>query len=198
MTDRRTFLAGAAATMLAMPLLPAPALARRGWRGLFDRRSLAGWTPVGDANWRVERGILTADRGAISFLVSLDSFRDFELRAEFWVSPDANSGIFLRCQDRARITADNSYEVNIFDTRPDPTYGTGAIVNVAPVAAPMPRAGGRWNVMTMSAQGDRFQVVLNGRTTVNGVRDGRHRGGPIALQYGAGIVRFRRVELRPL
>lgn len=29
------------------------------------------------------------------------------------------------------ITAMNAYEVNIFDTRPDPTYRTGAIVNVS-------------------------------------------------------------------
>ena len=193
MTSRRTFLLGAAAA-----LLPFPAHARAGFRPLFNRRCLEGWTPVGDANWRVERGILTADRGAISFLVSRDRYRDFELRAEFWVSPDANSGIFLRCQDPAAITADNAYEVNIFDRRPDPTYGTGAIVNVAPVAAPMPQAGGRWNLMAIRAQGDRFNVVLNGRTTVAAARDGRHREGPVALQYGAGTVRFRRVELRPL
>ncbi|HTU11771.1 MAG TPA: DUF1080 domain-containing protein [Allosphingosinicella sp.] len=195
MTSRRAFIAGCAATLLA-----APALARRpAARRLFNGRSLDGWMPVGDANWRVERGLLIADRGTgMSFLVSRDGFRNFELRAEFWVSADANSGLFLRCRDRAAITPDNSYEVNIFDARPDPTYGTGAIVNVAPVAPPMPRAGGRWNAMTVRAQGDRFDVVLNGRTTVDGARDARHAEGPIALQYGSGMVRFRRVDLRPL
>ena len=193
MTSRRTVILGAAAALVAPP-----AFARAGLRPLFNRRNLNGWTPVGDANWRVEHGILTADRGGISFLVTPQSYRDVEIRAEFWVSPDANSGIFLRCQDPAAITADNSYEVNIFDRRPDPTYGTGAIVNVAPVAAPMPRAGGRWNVMAIRARGDSFRVVLNGRTTVAAARDGRHRDGPVALQYGAGTVRFRRVELRPL
>jgi hypothetical protein len=193
MIDRRIFLAGAAASLLATP-----ALARPRFRRLFNRRCLDGWTRVGDANWRVERGVLMADRGAMSFLVSQESFRDFELRTEFWVSPDANSGIFIRCQDRATISVANSYEVNIFDRRPDPTYGTGAIVNLAPVATPRPQAGGRWNRMTIRAQGDRFDVVLNGRTTVANARDGARREGPIALQYGAGIVRFRRVEIRSL
>jgi hypothetical protein len=192
MTDRRTFLLGAAAA-----LLPAPAFARTPTRRLFNGRNLDGWSAVGDANWRVEDGILSADQGGISFLVSRENYGDLDLRAEFWVSGDANSGVFLRCQDRARITADNAYEVNIFDTRPDPTYGTGAIVNVARVS-PMPRAGGRWNVMAIRARGDRFSVALNGRTTVDGVRDGRYAQGPVALQYGAGTVRFRRVELRPL
>jgi hypothetical protein len=193
MTSRRIFLLGAGAA-----LLPLPAHARAGFRPLFNRRCLEGWTPVGDANWRVEHGILTADRGGISFLVSRQSYRDVELRAEFWVSPDANSGIFLRCQDPAAITADNAYEVNIFDRRPDPTYGTGAIVNVAQVARPYPQAGGHWNTMLIRARGDSFSVVLNGRTTVAAARDGRHREGPVALQYGAGTVRFRGVELRPL
>ena len=43
------------------------------------------------------------------------------MRAEFWADPDCNSGIFMCCQDRSKITADNSYEVNVFDKRPDPT-----------------------------------------------------------------------------
>ncbi len=190
MTDRRTLLIGAAAALFA-----APASARRPFRALFNRRSLAGWTAVGDANWRVRGGIVSADRGTPGFLVSRESFRDFELRVEVWVSEDANSGIFIRCTDRARISPDTGYEVNLFDRRPDPGYGTGAIVNVARVS-PMPRAGGRWNVMTIRAEGDRFSVVLNGVTTVDGVRDGAHREGPIALQYGSGIVRFRTVEIR--
>jgi hypothetical protein len=189
--DRRSFLIGAAA------LVAAPARAAPRFRRLFDGRSLAGWTPVGDANWRVENGMIVADHGAISFLVSRDSYRDLELRAEFRVSANANSGLFLRCQDRARITADNAYEANIFDTRSDPTYGTGAIVGVAPVS-PMPHAGERWNVMIVRARGDVFHVALNGRTTVAAARDGRWREGPVALQYGAGIVRFRRVEVRAL
>ena len=189
---RRHVLIGLGAAALAPP-----AFARGRVRRLFDGRGLAGWDRVGDANWRVERGVLGADQGGISFLVSRDSFRDFELRAEFWVSPDANSGIFLRCQDRATITVANSYEVNIFDRRPDPTYATGAIVNVAPVS-PLVPVGGRWSRMRIRAEGDRLNVVLNGRTTVAGARDATHREGPVALQYGAGTVRFRRVELREL
>lgn len=189
---RRQLLAGLAAAAVAPP-----AFARAPVRPLFDGHSLAGWDRLGDANWRVEGGALAADQGGISFLVSRESFRDFELSALFWVSPHANSGLFIRCQDRAEITVANSYEVNIFDLRPDPTYGTGAIVNVAPVS-PLPQAGGRWNVMIVRAEGDRLGVRLNGQTTVAGARDGRHREGPVALQYGAGLVRFRSVVLREL
>lgn len=190
MTSRRAFLLG-----VGMALVAAPASARTRFRRLFNGRSLDGWIPLGDANWTVENGVIRADRGGLSFLVSRESYRDFELRVEFRVSPDANSGIFIRCSDRARITAGNAYEVNIYDTRPDPTYGTGAIVDVARVS-PMPRAGNRWNVMAIRAVGDVLSVAMNGVTTVNAVRNTAHREGPIALQYGAGRVTFRRVDIR--
>ena len=118
-----------------------------------------------------------------------------EIRAEFWADDDANSGIFLRCQDRNKVGAANAYEVNIFDKRPDPSYGTGAIVNVAKVARPMPKAGNRWNTYEITARGDRMVVVLNGQQTADG-HDGKHRSGPIALQSAAGTIRFRIVEIR--
>ena len=74
----------------------------------------------------------------------------------------------------------------------------------------MPKAGGRWNMLEITAQGDAFTVVLNGQKTVDGARDTKHPSGPIALQHGAGlrddkgvpndrgVVRFRKVEIRPL
>ncbi|WCM29497.1 DUF1080 domain-containing protein [Sphingomonas sp. QA11] len=86
--------------------------------------------------------VICANKGDFSALVSSASYRDFGLRAEFWVSHDANSGIFIRCSDRDRINPGSVYEVNIFDTRPDPGYGTGAIVELAKVS-PVPKAGGR-------------------------------------------------------
>ncbi len=192
MTDRRTVILGLAAAGLATP-----ALAARPFTVLLDGTSLNGWSPVGDANWTLADGAVSADRGGMSFLVSRDSFRDFELRAEIWVSPDANSGIFIRCSDRTRFTPANAYEVNVFDQRPDPTYGTGAIVDIAPVS-PVPKAGGRWNLLEISARGPVLSVVFNGVTTVDGARDTAHAEGPIALQYGAGTVRFRRVEIREI
>ncbi len=188
-TSRRSFLLGFAAASVATP-----AFAMGGFMPLFNGRNLDGWTAVGDANWTVDDGMICADKGGPGFLVSAASYRDFALRAEFWVSHDANSGIFIRCSDRGRISAMSAYEVNIFDTRPDPDYGTGAIVDVAKVF-PMPKAGGRWNVMEIRARGDAFSVALNGRKTVDSARNAAHPDGPVALQYGAGAVKFRSVGI---
>ena len=91
--------------------------------------------------------------------------------------------------------ATNAYEANILDTRSDPSYGTGAIVNVAKVD-PMPKAGGKWNTMEIAAKGDRLSFVFNGIRTVDNVQDNKYADGPIALQYGTGIVKFRNVRVR--
>lgn len=179
-----------------------------GWTPLFNGRDLQGWDRIGDANWRIEEGTLVADRGN-GFLVSKESYGDFRLRAEFWVEAGTNSGIYIRATDPTTVTSANSYEVNIWDERPEPRFGTGAIVDLAAVD-PMPKAGGRWNEFDITARGDTFTVVLNGRTTVDGARDARHRTGRIALQHGVGVrdsqgvpndrgvVRFRKVEIRSL
>jgi hypothetical protein len=176
-------------------ILPADA----GWVTLFDGSNLNNFTRLGDANWRIQDGYATADLGGkeSSFLVSKQSYKDFQVRAEFWVDNTANSGVFIRCTDPNKITATNAYEVNIYDTRPDPSYGTGAIVNVAKVS-PMPRAGGQWNTMDITAKGSQLTVVFNGVVTVNNVQDSKFASGPIALQWGQGVVKFRKVDIRPL
>ena len=58
--------------------------------------------------------------------------------------------------------------MNLFDTRPDKSYGTGGIVNVPGATVnPMPTAGGKWNVMEIEARGTNLIVSLNGPQTVN-------------------------------
>lgn len=179
-----------------------PARAQEGWTVLFDGKNLDHFNKIGDANWRIEDGAVVADKGT-GFLVTKESYGDFQLRAEFWADEDANSGIYIRLSDPNKVTADNSYEVNIYDKRPDPSYGTGAIVNLAKVE-PMPKAAGKWNTYEITAKGPEFTVVLNGQKTVDGARDDKFKSGPIALQNAPGVVKdkgvvkFRKVEIRRL
>ena len=167
-----------------------------GWVTLFDGQHLDHWNAIGDANWVLIDGEVHAFRGN-GFLVSKDTFTDFEIKAEFWVDTKANSGIFIRCTDPAKLTAENCYEVNIFDARPDPSYGTGAIVNVAKVE-PMPKAADKWNTYEIVAKGPKFTVTLNGQRTVDGAENDKHKSGRIGLQYGAGVVKFRLLQIKPL
>lgn len=171
------------------------------WTTLVDgTKGLDNFNRVGEANWSATDGAIQASQGGKdnAYLVSKSSYKDFMLRVEFWASDDVNSGVFLRCQDPGKITDENCYEANIFDQRPDPTFGTGAIVKVAKVADPMPKAGGKWNTYEISARGTRLVLVLNGTKTVD-IDDSKFVSGPIALQWGGrGTIKFRKVEIRPL
>src|SRR5437868_2546724 len=142
------------------------AVGQGAWVTLFDGKSLDNFNKIGDASWRIEDGAVVADKGN-GFLVSKNAYGDFELRAEFWVGPDANSGIFIRCTDPEKVGTDSAYEVNIWDDRPNKDYATGAIVNVAKVDN-MPTTTGKWNTYEITAKGDQFTIVLNGQKTDEG------------------------------
>lgn len=194
-------LIGCAAVPLAQnaPAQMAPPSQGEDWVTLLDGDKMGDWNEVGKADWQVmDDGVQAIKKTGeeTAYLVSKDSYKDFQIRAEFWVDTIANSGIFIRCADPQKITATSCYEVNIFDTRPDPSYGTGAIVNFAKVD-PMPKAGEQWNTFEITAQGPRLVVVFNGNKTVD-IQDSKFASGPFALQYGVGVVKFKKVQIKPL
>jgi hypothetical protein len=170
-----------------------------GWTQLFDGKSLDGWAQVGTANWRVEDGAIVADKSTApqgGHLVTNNSYKDHMIYAEFWTDEPANSGIFVRCKDPKKIGARDCYEFNIFDTRPDPSYGTGAIVYFAE-ASPALKVAGKWNTMEISANKRHLTLTLNGTKTAD-VNSGFFEEGHFTLQYGAGTIKFRKVAVKPL
>ena len=186
---------------LWLPLSGGPTMSAQssggGWTTLFDGKTLKGWNVVGDANWEVADGVVQASKAsANAYLVTPVSYGDFQITLEFWVTADANSGVFIRCEDPKDISATNAYEVNIYDTRPDQAYRTGGIVDVAKPASVI-MTGGKWNTFDITARGSKLTVILNGMTMVD-ITDTKHARGAIALQYGAGTVKFRNVRVRAL
>ncbi len=187
--------------LLAACLLAGCALFQRGDGPaiLIDgAKGLSNFEILGDGNWRAADGFIEVTEAGKdgSYLVSKKAYVDFALRVEFWASEDANSGVFLRCEDPKKPTDASCYEANIFDRRPDPIYATGGIVGVAPAPQPPPQAGGRWNVYEIIARGDLIAIALNGKKTVE-IRETRHLGGRIALQRVAGTLRFRKLAIVP-
>jgi hypothetical protein len=85
-----------------------------GWITLLDGpKGLENWNRVGTANWAVVDGIVQADKSVKDggFLVSKNSYKDFMIRAEFWVSDDANSGIYMRCDALRQSQRDHRQEL---------------------------------------------------------------------------------------
>ena len=178
-----------------------------GWTQLFDGSTMNGWDQVGTANWRVEGGALVADKstapprpdgqpGGGGHLVTKNSYKNHMIYAEFWVDEKANSGIFVRCKDPKKIGARDCYEFNIFDTRPDPSYGTGGIVYFAE-ANPRLKAADKWNTMEITANKRDLILTLNGTKTAQ-TNNGFFEEGHFTLQWGSGVIKFRKVAVKPL
>lgn len=174
-----------------------PVESKAGWTLLFDGRSLSGFAPTGEADWKVEEGTITATKG-VGFLITKQMYGNFELKAEFWPDKSVNSGIFLRCAD-GPVNAMGCYEVNIFDAHAE--FPTGSINNVKTVLPERPNTTEKWNTFEVMAEGSHLVLKLNGKTTVD-ARDERRASGTIALQEGganaSGVVRFRNVKIRPI
>lgn len=187
----KTMVAALAATLVTMPASLGLAADMTDMLG----KDLEQWTELGDANWSLNDGVVQADSGN-GFLVSNEVFDNFELVLEFYPGPDTNSGVFLRCADPAAIADTTCYEANIFDKRPDQSGRTGGIVNVAPPAKVIDSEN-QWNSYEIAANGSHITVKLNGQMTVD-IEDEKLASGPIALQYAAGSIKFRNVQIRKL
>jgi 3-keto-disaccharide hydrolase len=187
-------MAAAAVTVIvaAMPAASAHAADMTDMLG----KDLEQWDQLGDANWSLSDGVVAADGGS-GFLVSKETFENFELTLEFYPGPDSNSGVFLRCENPAEITDQSCYEANIFDKRPDQSGRTGGIPHIA-APSEVIDSEDQWNSYHIMVDGSHITITLNDVKTVD-VEDTTHSGsGPIALQYAAGSIKFRNVQVRKL
>ena len=174
-----------------------------GWKLLFDGSTLKGWeahaasaTEPAATAWRVADGAIVCDGDRRGWLGTDDMFSDFNLKIQFRVGEKTNSGVFLRSQKTGGIPAETGYELQIWDFRP--TYKTGALVN-AIEAAPTKILADQWNSYEVTADGNHFVVVLNGKIVLDGT-DAKHSSGVVGLQYntGGGKVEFRNIKIKPI
>lgn len=170
-----------------------------GWVTLIDgTEGMDNFNIVGDANWTAKDSAIQATEGSgTSWLVTKENYSNFTVRIEFWASHDSNSGIYMRCESATQITDRTCYEANVYDQRADPSFGTGAIVHIAPVDEPRPTVGGKWNVYVITLDGNHLVVELNNERTVD-VRDDLLASGPIGLQWARGSLRFRKMVIKEL
>ena len=168
-----------------------------GWIVLIDgENGMENFTQLGTANWTAKNGAIQADTKKTpeaGILLSKQSFKDFEIYAEFWADDDANSGIYIRVMNQKVVNTKAAYEVQIWDK--SPAMATASLMPPA-AASPMFRAANIWNTFLITARGPHMTVDMNGARAVD-VNDGAFTEGPIALQYNAGTIKFRKVMVRP-
>src|SRR4051812_26249210 len=65
-----------------------------GWVSLIGK-DLGNWDVTGNADWKIANGIIEATK-ARGFLLTKDSYTDFDLRGEVWALADSNGGFLFR------------------------------------------------------------------------------------------------------
>ena len=189
-----------------------------GFVSLFNGRDLTGWTRIGGKAeaWGVENGCLISYGEGGGWLATPKDYANFLLRLEFKLSPESNSGVYLRAPaDMTRISR-TGMEIQLLDDG-HPRYKTikpyqrsGSIYEVAAAEAGHLRPTGEWNVMEIKLEGSKATIRINSAVVVAddlakhpAELEQAHPGikretGRIGLQSHNGRVEFRAIEVKEL
>ncbi len=191
-----------------------------GFTALFNGHDLAAWEPVAAdppelakmspeeraaaeeaaraemlRHWRIEGDTLHMAGGWTS-LATRERYHDFELRLDWKIAKDGDSGIYLR----------DCPQVQIWD---NPAGSGGLYNNQRGGAAPSrvaDRPAGEWNTFRIVMVGDRVTVYLNGELVADRVPLENYwdRASPVPhtgriwLQAHGTPLWFRNISIRPL
>jgi hypothetical protein len=178
-----------------------PKESSEGWTLLFDGKTIKGWEarptsePNSKGDWKVENGSLVCGGTTPSWLHTNATFSDFVLTLEFRGSEKVNSGVFLRSQKEGEPHR-TGYELQIWDYQPA-GFNTGSLVGSLK-ASPTKIKPDAWNRYDITADGDRFLIVLNGKILLD-ARDSMHKAGVIGFQCQKDQrIEFRNIKLRAI
>jgi hypothetical protein len=196
-----------------------------GFRPLFDGVSLAGWkgftTASPPTGWKAVTGELVRD-GAGGDLVTVDLFADFELRLDWKISMNGNSGIMFRAGPGGKYPWETGPEFQVLDNAghkdgQSPLTSAGSNFAVHAPVKDVTRPVGEWNEIRLIARGPHVEHWMNGVKLLEyeiGSDDwtarvkaskfatmpgyGRESRGHIVLQDHGDVVAYRNVRLKIL
>jgi len=151
------------------------------YTGLLPRSNLRyskhGWNHYGPGYFELDEktGVLKSQGGMGLLWYSVKKWRDFVLDFEFkCAQKNTNSGIFFRIPELP--TSDDyiyhSFEIQIYDAG-DGIHKTGAIYDAEAPIMDASKPTGEWNHMTITCQGKRVRIELNGVQVVDWVMEPR-------------------------
>ena len=193
-----------------------PSTPPKGFVSLFNGKDLTGWSPIDNKkpSWFVENGILYTDGEGGGWLSSAKEYSNFELRLEFKVPVNGNSGVFIRAPHTGNPAFEGS-EIQVLDdygpeyTALKPYQYCGSIYSTVPPSKRASRPAGEWQSMQIRAEGQHVTVKLNGVKIVEAnlndhldkIKDHpglKRTGGFIGLQNHSTRVDFRNIYIREL
>lgn len=196
-----------------------------GWILLFDGQSTTGWLdskelPVNSSH--VSNGTLNP-HPCNYMLIHKDTYDNFALSLDFRISPQCNSGVFIRTfplkPREGKDVGFNGLEVAVDDTTTNGFHDTGALYDLVRPSRNAMRPQGEWNRMLIKCDKSLISVRVNDIevthtnldewTTANKRPDGTDhkfdvaykdhpRKGYIGLQDHGSDVWYKNIKLLPL
>jgi hypothetical protein len=177
------------------------------WKPLWNGKDLTGWHPIGKGEWKIEGDQIVGrhDRAEkeYSHLVTDAVYGDFEVRFKF-KSVAGNSGLYFRIDEDPKAFSG----VRGFQAEIDPKVDVGGLYETNGRSWVVKPTGeqvaswfkpGEWNEMTVSANGPRVKVTINGKTTAEIDDPQGRKQGRFALQVHGGqecLVYFKDLEIK--
>lgn len=208
-----------AGTVLAALLLVAPHAAAQsdGWRLLFDGRTFTGWRGLGydsvpSAHWTIVHGaIRKIPRGQVARmpdgqpavggdLMTIETFRDFELAWEWKIGRGGNSGVKYNVSEAFSLAnaanhAALGFEYQLLDDslaedNKIPSHRAGALYDMIAPAANVVKPAGEWNQSRLVYRGNHGEHWLNGKKVVEYDMGTAHFDSLLAKSKYRGIAHF--------
>ena len=198
------------------PLLPQSPRPPKGFISLFNGVNLEGWGEVGSPCWYVQDGVIVCSglSESTGWLRSNRLYRNFILRLEYRISPNGNSGIFLRAPHYGRSSR-LGMELQIQDdgTSPPTSTCTSAVYSVVTPRLNPAKPAGEWNRVEVVLKDRQLRVVWNGHLVHDINLDDpalstnlprthllyrRPNWGFIGLQNHRSLVEFRNIFIKEL
>lgn len=218
-----------ATSAFADPNAPLPGEAEAGFKPLFDGKTLAGWRTYRAAapkpQWQVVDGAITLTAGGGGDLITEERFADFELRWEWKIAAEGNSGLMWRVAETREPASRSGPEYQLLDPAAQGKYLSevrkgnvgGALYDLVPADPARSKPAGEWNESRLVVRGDRFELHLNGTKTAEvdlaseawrqrlagskfatWPRFAKEAKGHLCLQDHGNPVSFRRLRLKTL
>lgn len=196
-----------------------------GWTLMFDGKSLAGWRGYKSQElkpgWKAVNGELVLD-GPGGDLMTSEQYGDFEMRFEWKISANGNSGVIYRIAESEPYPWHTGPEYQVLHNQghsdgKSPLTSAGSNFAVTPAAKDATKPVGEWNTSRLIARGNHIEHWLNGEKVVEyeigsakwegEVKAskfgkippyGRTKVGHIALQDHGNVVSYRNLKIKKL
>ena len=201
---------------------------KNGWVLLFDGTSTNGWTttkgqPVPEGSWKIINSSINTVTGSKGGdIITVNEYSDFELSADFKITPGCNSGIkylFTNYESGGNLGCE--YQIiddKLGEDTRQANHLCGSLYDVLPPIESKKKMNppGEWNTLLVVAEGKKVEHWMNGVKILEYTRGdkvftdavakskfsktvpafGTVEKGHILLQYHGGLVAFRNVKIK--